>query len=112
MPHRRTVFVPAPPATGSHALSLHDALPILTSSIVRPESRISLNTSKHFCWNAASPTASTSSISRICASTWIATEKDRKSTRLNSSHPSISYAVFCLKKKKPPPRHDALHRDN
>src|SRR5438876_164295 len=32
---------------------------------------------------------------------------DRKSTRLNSSHPSISYAVFCLKKKKtqaPPPR--------
>src|SRR5690348_17451282 len=27
-------------------------------------------------------------------------ESDRKSTRLNSSHPSISYAVFCLKKKK------------
>src|SRR6266487_3168207 len=27
-------------------------------------------------------------------------EIDRKSTRLNSSHPSISYAVFCLKKKK------------
>src|SRR4051794_41216496 len=36
-------------------------------------------------------------------------DRDRKSTRLNSSHPSISYAVFCLKKKKthascaPPP---------
>src|SRR6202040_4182457 len=31
---------------------------------------------------------------------------DRKSTRLNSSHPSISYAVFCLKKKRNsrPPR--------
>src|SRR6202040_1422387 len=28
------------------------------------------------------------------------TRPDRKSTRLNSSHPSISYAVFCLKKKK------------
>src|SRR6266581_5226719 len=27
------------------------------------------------------------------------TIRDRKSTRLNSSHPSISYAVFCLKKK-------------
>src|SRR5690242_21327641 len=27
-------------------------------------------------------------------------ERDRKSTRLNSSHMSISYAVFCLKKKK------------
>src|SRR4051794_41717025 len=26
-------------------------------------------------------------------------DEDRKSTRLNSSHPSISYAVFCLKKK-------------
>src|SRR5438309_2709288 len=29
---------------------------------------------------------------------WVA--RDRKSTRLNSSHSSISYAVFCLKKKK------------
>src|SRR5256885_3854331 len=28
--------------------------------------------------------------------------RDRKSTRLNSSHLVISYAVFCLKKKKPP----------
>src|SRR3712207_7943126 len=31
---------------------------------------------------------------------YIADEKDRKSTRLNSSHANISYAVFCLKKKK------------
>src|SRR5438876_9211780 len=30
---------------------------------------------------------------------------DRKSTRLNSSHPSISYAVFCLKKKKNTKQH-------
>src|SRR5689334_24548748 len=30
----------------------------------------------------------------------IVIERDRKSTRLNSSHSSISYAVFCLKKKK------------
>src|SRR2546430_12659518 len=29
-------------------------------------------------------------------------QPDRKSTRLNSSHSQISYAVFCLKKKKPP----------
>src|SRR3712207_8033751 len=29
-------------------------------------------------------------------------QQDRKSTRLNSSHANISYAVFCLKKKKPP----------
>src|SRR5690242_21606501 len=33
-------------------------------------------------------------------SVWNDGSKDRKSTRLNSSHMSISYAVFCLKKKK------------
>src|SRR5438876_8175105 len=37
-------------------------------------------------------------------------ESDRKSTRLNSSHPSISYAVFCLKKKKTQTIH--THRDS
>src|SRR5206468_10483253 len=31
---------------------------------------------------------------------WTLGKKDRKSTRLNSSHDQISYAVFCLKKKK------------
>src|SRR5689334_23795137 len=31
---------------------------------------------------------------------WSQKVEDRKSTRLNSSHSSISYAVFCLKKKK------------
>src|SRR5690349_22814768 len=31
---------------------------------------------------------------------WSARARDRKSTRLNSSHVEISYAVFCLKKKK------------
>src|SRR5215467_4241435 len=35
---------------------------------------------------------------------------DRKSTRLNSSHLVISYAVFCLKKKKRPARRSALRR--
>src|SRR4051812_49836761 len=34
---------------------------------------------------------------------------DRKSTRLNSSHMSISYAVFCLKKKKTKQKHHLLH---
>src|SRR5688572_31944936 len=36
----------------------------------------------------------------------IAGGRDRKSTRLNSSHSQISYAVFCLKKKKQPLRVD------
>src|SRR2546430_13241044 len=35
---------------------------------------------------------------------------DRKSTRLNSSHSQISYAVFCLKKKKSPPHYTTLPR--
>src|SRR3712207_7079919 len=37
-------------------------------------------------------------------------EKDRKSTRLNSSHANISYAVFCLKKKKATTRYDCSSR--
>src|SRR3712207_7882693 len=35
--------------------------------------------------------------------------EDRKSTRLNSSHANISYAVFCLKKKK---KHKQIHNTN
>src|SRR5207249_7291123 len=35
----------------------------------------------------------------VFQSVWSALNRDRKSTRLNSSHVSISYAVFCLKKK-------------
>src|SRR5689334_24348761 len=35
----------------------------------------------------------------IISPAWAPDGKDRKSTRLNSSHSSISYAVFCLKKK-------------
>src|SRR5690348_18169183 len=35
---------------------------------------------------------------------------DRKSTRLNSSHPSISYAVFCSKKNRSPTQYDHLSR--
>src|SRR5438477_9831217 len=37
---------------------------------------------------------------RIAADREVCSAIDRKSTRLNSSHMSISYAVFCLKKKK------------
>src|SRR3712207_7619977 len=42
-----------------------------------------------------------------------AVEQDRKSTRLNSSHANISYAVFCLKKKNIKPtllRHISIYR--
>src|SRR5258708_28832452 len=38
-----------------------------------------------------------------------AAEEDRKSTRLNSSHQIISYAVFCLKKKKKKTQRSHMH---
>src|SRR2546429_5755122 len=38
--------------------------------------------------------------------------EDRKSTRLNSSHGYISYAVFCLKKKKQKSTHSACYKQN
>src|SRR2546426_1896802 len=38
----------------------------------------------------------------LCKAKALEKERDRKSTRLNSSHLVISYAVFCLKKKKNP----------
>src|SRR2546422_5961995 len=39
------------------------------------------------------------SVTGICQQTYAEFHRDRKSTRLNSSHGYISYAVFCLKKK-------------
>src|SRR2546422_1434897 len=48
---------------------------------------------------------STSLLGAIVSSGYL-TERDRKSTRLNSSHGYISYAVFCLKKKKKDSTHN------
>src|SRR5258707_7379262 len=67
--------------TEIYTLSLHDALPISSASRWR-----------------ASATASRSTGGRAPCH-W-RRPRDRKSTRLNSSHANISYAVFCLKKKK------------
>src|SRR5689334_23950518 len=44
--------------------------------------------------------------------TLISRAEDRKSTRLNSSHSSISYAVFCLKKKKKKKKHKIKKQKN
>src|SRR5688572_32285039 len=46
------------------------------------------------------PCSSSSRLRYLCAPGSTAPDADRKSTRLNSSHSQISYAVFCLKKKK------------
>src|SRR5439155_24478856 len=83
-------FFNSPPTTEFYTLSLHDALPIFVSDLAdgrggrpgrrgrdplrRPQGRVHVqHRLRH---------------------------RDRKSTRLNSSHVAISYAVFCLKKKK------------
>src|SRR2546430_4784136 len=55
----------------------------------------------------SSPNYSTTAGIRSCGSK----ARDRKSTRLNSSHSQISYAVFCLKKKKQPIRLLVYGRD-
>src|SRR5256885_5408112 len=69
--------------TEIYTLSLHDALPICSSLLSRPI-----------------PTSSPPRRSRQTPVGRRARRRDRKSTRLNSSHLVISYAVFCLKKKK------------
>src|SRR3989449_5356172 len=48
----------------------------------------------------ADGSSSRSSFGSAASARQISTRRDRKSTRLNSSHGYISYAVFCLKKKK------------
>src|SRR6516225_10815592 len=48
-------------------------------------------------WDLLPSRAYTAAILRVCYGVWESLDaKDRKSTRLNSSHMSISYAVFCL----------------
>src|SRR5437870_13247750 len=50
-------------------------------------------------WGCARGSRGTKALARVFAGQ-VSRAKDRKSTRLNSSHVAISYAVFCLKKKK------------
>src|SRR2546430_6297918 len=66
--------------TEIYTLSLHDALPIYFKSRLGA-----------VLWLTELPAR---------RSLWRRRHLDRKSTRLNSSHSQISYAVFCLKKKK------------
>src|SRR2546422_3374712 len=81
-----------------YSLSLHDALPILPPR--SPPLRLTLARA------IAPPTHPATGQSESGA---IARARDRKSTRLNSSHGYISYAVFCLKKKKHAKQHSLLY---
>src|SRR5699024_12726699 len=91
-------LAPAPPSFST--LSLHDALPI---SHLLPAGAVAVLLRHRFCLPLR---ADRQRIGR--GGHWPGARcrfpglhlQDRKSTRLNSSHVSISYAVFCLKKKK------------
>src|SRR5207244_12805809 len=96
----------APPPTSSHTLSLHDALPIFRERrvhIVRLPCRfIVFSAGKfqirrvpfHHRRKVTSSEHGEEGVDNVRIK-----GLDRKSTRLNSSHQIISYAVFCLKKK-------------
>src|SRR3712207_8205653 len=80
--------------TEIYTLSLHDALPISSQISAARSGGNSASRSRY----ASQLTQRSRRKASSCAPR--ATTSDRKSTRLNSSHANISYAVFCLKKKK------------
>src|SRR5437764_1927580 len=96
------VYLPCRPGSVLYSLSLHDALPIYPSYVSKTDSDgnevagvrlpdVTVPLATYTGWALrAGPQANDG-----CESSG----QDRKSTRLNSSHRCISYAVFCLKKK-------------
>src|SRR5207245_9362085 len=92
------LFTPPAP-TDTYTLSLHDALPIWRAAVRwrawRGFWRPLLRRARLRCWRGDRLRGWSPHLPRPGFSP----TQDRKSTRLNSSHGSISYAVFCLKKK-------------
>src|SRR5437870_13774590 len=86
-PHSFFFFFNDTATTEIYTLSLHDALPI--SDVIR----IGLTRNRV-------PDLWLGDLNAQIGACKTAERRDRKSTRLNSSHVAISYAVFCLKKKK------------
>src|SRR5205085_4088819 len=85
-----------------YTLSLHDALPILFSVPSYHAPTVYCNFSPLVQTpNSGGISTPPSRIGETADQSWRVSEGklDRKSTRLNSSHSQISYAVFCLKKK-------------
>src|SRR5688500_19858035 len=87
-------------------LSLHDALPIFAFPkarivhIVRDGRDVACSLlDKQWLRSGAAAVDDAGLPFGAHARFWVEPERDRKSTRLNSSHLVISYAVFCLKKK-------------
>src|SRR3712207_7142305 len=89
--------------TEIYTLSLHDALPIFVNSLLP----VGVDGTARFIQDVAALTGRGTSEANRAREAWEGLKPfrnriDRKSTRLNSSHANISYAVFCLKKKKNP----------
>src|SRR5207245_11746371 len=98
------VFFNLPPTSEIYTLSLHDALPILEADPHADEVTVFLGL------DAGEPLEELPL--RLRVDTEAVVDEDRKSTRLNSSHGSISYAVFCLKKKKRKKKRHELYQSN
>src|SRR2546430_6215889 len=92
--------------TEIYTLSLHDALPICDRQMraddrVRAHHAVFGGGKMHGAALAAhQAVVALHQFAQHLLHRYAARERDRKSTRLNSSHSQISYAVFCLKKKK------------
>src|SRR5205814_6253375 len=97
------------PTTVIYTLSLHDALPIsfTFAFFIDPKREWTVPGAPWYlgAFLLFVATAMSTRIPRVAA-------EDRKSTRLNSSHLGISYAVFCLKKKKKIKRYKHSDRYN
>src|SRR5437660_12120629 len=93
-------FVNSPAPTEIYTLSLHDALPICETP---PQQRLDEVLADLLARLARGEVVNRDQFIAEHASVQQELRRkpaDRKSTRLNSSHVAISYAVFCLKKKK------------
>src|SRR5439155_23810360 len=90
-------FFNAPPTTEIYTLSLHDALPISRRD---GECRSRWPSGTSTPASRGCPSGRSGNACRRPSNATANVVSDRKSTRLNSSHVAISYAVFCLKKKK------------
>src|SRR5438128_10914309 len=97
-------FFNVPATTDIYTLSLHDALPICLGHLGIRVIRELILWDEDIVVIEKSP--DNPRVSEMRGLNISRTPADRKSTRLNSSHGSISYAVFCLKKKKKKRRQD------